>query len=557
MASGTARLGLHDAYEALVERSSEQSVRWRSLGALYLAGGLLAYASLAVPHPAGMLVAAIAALAGVACAGGVLMLVLGDRLPPTGHAAALALGAALVSGAVYFSHDPGSSYSLYYPWVGFEAFFFLSRRQAFAQLGLVAVLYGWVLEALPGAAPGDTSRWLMLIGTVAVIGGLAGVLRERSERLIHKLEDAARSDPLTGLLNRRGFEERIELELERARRADHGLSVIVGDLDHFKELNDRYGHSTGDRVLQRFAALCSEAGRRIDAIARIGGEEFALVLPHTDEHGAFLVAERLRRHVRKTFEAEGLPVTVSFGVTAFPRDGFAPEELVHAGDQALYVAKLLGRDRTVIYSAEVAETLAGSRRADRPGTEQVAAVLVLAETLDLRDSGTASHSHTVSRYAALIAERLGLDADRVERIRLAGLMHDIGKIGINDRILRKPGPLNQAEWAEMRKHPELGARIIAGANFDDIAAWVLAHHERLDGHGYPSGVTAAYIPIEARILSVADSYEAMTSDRVYRPGLAPAEAEAELVRGSGTQFDPEVVEALLGALRVDTCVLAA
>jgi diguanylate cyclase (GGDEF)-like protein/putative nucleotidyltransferase with HDIG domain len=362
------------------------------------------------------------------------------------------------------------------------------------------------------------------------------------------MAEMARTDALTGLLNRRGFSETIDLELERARRGEYGVSVIVGDLDHFKALNDRFGHRAGDVSLQAFGKLCALHGRRIDSSARIGGEEFALILPHTDEHGAFVVAERLRRALRENPPVEDAMLSVSFGVATFPRHGSTSDALLHAADQALYAAKELGRDRSVIYSPEVSSSLRAGARPSPGGREHVAAVLVLAETLDLRDTGTALHSQTVGRYAELIAQELDLPEERVDRIRLAGLLHDVGKLGVPDQVLRKPGKLDDAEWAEIRKHPELGARILAGANLDDIAGWVLAHHERPDGGGYPFGLPAEQIPLEARILAVADAYEAMTADRVYRPGMGHDAAMAELRRHTGTQFDPPVVDAFLAAL---------
>jgi diguanylate cyclase (GGDEF)-like protein/putative nucleotidyltransferase with HDIG domain len=389
----------------------------------------------------------------------------------------------------------------------------------------------------------------MTLGTVVMVGVLAGALHDRAERLIDRLADAARTDPLTGLLNRRGFEERIEAELERAKRSGQPVTVVVGDLDHFKSINDRFGHRVGDLTLQRFAGVASDVKRRIDDLARIGGEEFALVLPESDEHGGFLVAERLRRAVREDGLADNASVTVSFGVASCPRHAATSGQLLHCADQALYLAKQLGRDRSVIFSEEVAESLAGGAADDgRQSVEQVAAVLILAETLDLRDSGTAQHSQTVGRLCEQIALALELDPERVERLRLAGLLHDLGKIGVPDHVLGKPGALTESEWAEMKKHPELGARILSGANLDDISAWVLAHHERPDGRGYPYGLVGDAIPLEARVLAVADSYEAMTSDRVYRPGMPREEAIAELERCAGSQFDARVVEAFVATL---------
>jgi putative nucleotidyltransferase with HDIG domain len=177
--------------------------------------------------------------------------------------------------------------------------------------------------------------------------------------------------------------------------------------------------------------------------------------------------------------------------------------------------------------------------------------MLLAETLDLRDVGTARHSETVGLYAEQIARQLRWDVPRVERMRAAGILHDIGKLGIADAILHKAGRLEPHEWDEMRRHPELGARILEHANLRDIAGWVLAHHERIDGAGYPRGLAGGDIPAEARILAVADAYEAMTADRPYRRARSSAEARAELRRQAGRQFDAEVVEAFVALLGAD------
>jgi putative nucleotidyltransferase with HDIG domain len=195
------------------------------------------------------------------------------------------------------------------------------------------------------------------------------------------------------------------------------------------------------------------------------------------------------------------------------------------------------------HGAAVLEQLA---EAEAAGAEQqLTAVLLLAESLDLRDTGTARHSQTVGELARATAHELGLPYERVERIRVAGVLHDLGKLAIPDAILHKPGRLDDAEWREMHRHPETGARILAHAGLQDIAGWVHAHHERVDGRGYPRGLTGAQIPLEAKILAVADAYEAMIADRPYRAGLEPAIAQAELRDCAGTQFDPAVVDAFL------------
>jgi len=523
----------------MLDRMSEHGVRWRSLGTLFLAGGGLALLSLLLPLSPGAWRGGVAILGLTALVSGATMIASANRLPIALMSPSLAFGTVLVSLGVIWNGQSASPYALLYVWVGFEAFFFLSRRHAVAHLAFVGAAYAAALHTAGGGHADDAVRWLMTMGTVVVAGLLAGALHDRAERLIERLADAARTDPLTGLLNRRGFEERLGRELERALRTEGKVSLLVADLDHFKLVNDRHGHRAGDETLQRFAATATQTKRGMDDMGRIGGEEFALVLPDTDEHGAFMLAERIRRATR-----HALDITVSFGIATSPTHADQPDSLLHAADQALYAAKQLGRDRSVLFSDELAGSLP-ERGEARESVEQVTAVLVLAETLDLRDSGTARHSQTVGRYCELIAARLDLCPEHVERIRLAGLLHDIGKIGVPDPILRKPGPLTDADWAEMRKHPELGARILSGANLDDLAGWVLAHHERPDGRGYPGGLVDDEIPLEAKILSVADAFEAMTADRPYRSALPTEEALAELRRGAGSQFDGAVVDAFL------------
>jgi diguanylate cyclase (GGDEF)-like protein/putative nucleotidyltransferase with HDIG domain len=388
---------------------------------------------------------------------------------------------------------------------------------------------------------------VLLPSACAIALGCTALLQHtRIRRLRARIDDTNRTDPLTGLLNRRAFEEVLELELERAVRADRPLSIVVGDIDGFRAINERRGHAAGDETLQAVAQNALKWKRRIDHAARIAGEEFALLLPETDERGAFIVAERLRRAMHRSFVDSSVGVGFSFGVATAPSHGTDAVALLHAADSATAAAKDLGGDRTVIYSDEVARTLAQMGHAS--GELQLATVIALAEALDIRDTGTGQHSRTVGRYAELMARALGFDEERVERIRLAGVLHDIGKIGIPDRVLSKPGPLDAEEWREMYTHPEIGARLLARPEFEDLRTWILAHHERPDGLGYPRALAADQIPLEARILAVADAYEAMTADRVYRPALGEESARAELLAGAGTQFDAQVVQAFLSAL---------
>jgi diguanylate cyclase (GGDEF)-like protein/putative nucleotidyltransferase with HDIG domain len=395
--------------------------------------------------------------------------------------------------------------------------------------------------------PAGTLLPLLPSACALVLAGLVLHQRRRIAAMRARIADSNRTDPLTGLYNRRAFEELLALELERATRAGRPISVIVGDVDNFRAVNERHGHAAGDTALQAIAQNALKWKRRIDLAARIGGEEFALLLPETDERGAFIVAERLRRATHRSFVEATPGVTFSFGVATAPAHATDGVGLLRAADSATAAAKDLGGDRTIIYSDEVARMLA--EVGGHAGEElQLATVIALAEALDIRDTGTAQHSHTVGRYSELMARELGFDEEHVERVRLAGVLHDIGKIGISDRVLSKPGPLDPDEWQEMYTHPEIGARLLSRPEFDDLRAWILAHHERPDGLGYPCALAGDDVPLEGRILAVADAYEAMTADRVYPPALGEEAARAELEAGAGTQFDAEVVTAFLRAL---------
>jgi len=539
--------------EADFEATVSAGVKARLLGWIYLAGATLALASMALPQPDGQDYAGIYGTIAVAYVVAALILWRADRMPDWGMHLALAAGTGLVTAGMYFTHQDESVYALFYIWIALVAFYFLRPRGAFLQLGIVSAAYGALMLAQEPA--GAFERWMITSGTVFVAGVFIAVLKRRNKRLIDQLSEAvtglaevARTDALTSLLNRRGFQEIFELELERARRAQGTLSLLVCDLDHFKRVNDRFGHQIGDQALELLSAELRRTKRRIDTAARIGGEEFAVLLPQTDEHGAYILAERMRTAIRDSFATDGLALTISFGIATFPKHGEDQDALLGAADQALYGAKELGRDRTVIHSPEIAGlmTRAATRRAAE-GEIHLATVLTLAEALDIRDFGDSQHSHRVARYAELIANALGLDAEHVERIRLAGLLHDVGKVGVSEGVLEKD-ELDEADWEQVRRHPEIAARLLGG-QLSDIGAWVAAHHERLDGSGYPDGLREGDIPLEAKILAVADAYEAMTCDRHYRPAIGQEQAQAELRAGAGTQFDPQVVEALLTALR--------
>jgi HD-GYP domain-containing protein (c-di-GMP phosphodiesterase class II) len=260
----------------------------------------------------------------------------------------------------------------------------------------------------------------------------------------------------------------------------------------------------------------------------------------------------MRRAIREAFADDRLPLTISFGIATFPTHGENTDDLMESADQALYTAKEIGRDCSVIFSPESADSVSGhARRRRARGEARLASLLTLAESLDSHE-----HATTVGRYAREIGRELGYPDDGLENLTLAGILHDVGKVGIPSSIVMKPGPLTPAEWDEMRKHPEIGASMLGGVNLPQIAEWVRDHHERPDGLGYPRGLGGQQIPLEARILAVADAYEAMTHDRVYRPALGRSAARRELEQGAGSQFDDEVVGAFLRVLKAEGGVAA-
>ncbi|MFL5816840.1 MAG: diguanylate cyclase [Conexibacter sp.] len=529
----------------------EARMRVRVLASFYLTGATLVLLTLVLPHAAGASETGLLAVALNAYAVGALLLWQAPRVPARLLPFALAWGSVLVTVVAWRSAEHPSPFVFFYLWIFLYAAYFFSPRTAIAQLLLVAVLYGALLLLRPPEA-GASAWWSVGMATMAIAAIVIRVMRTHVELLIGRLSDAARTDPLTQLPNRRGFRELLDLELERARRGGAPMTVLAGDLDHFKEVNDRSGHHVGDAVLQQVAALLREGVRQIDVPARIGGEEFAVILPGTDAQGAFAVAERLRCHVRTAFADATVPITISFGIASHPAHAETAASLVRTADEALYGAKESGRNRSVIHSPALRELARSGRDAreecDVEAERFLAVVLDLAEAVDVRFSGSARHSETVGRYAELMARELGLSERRVGRVRLAGLLHDVGKVGVPDAILRKPGPLTPEERTVIARHPELGAQILEHPTLADVQAWVAAHHERPDGTGYPHGLSDDELPLEARIVAVADAYEAMTSDRSYRDAIGHARARAELTRHAGTQFDAGVVAAFLAVL---------
>jgi diguanylate cyclase (GGDEF)-like protein len=377
--------------------------------------------------------------------------------------------------------------------------------------------------------------------SAALIGPLVAIaLYQRSVHESLKAMRLALTDQLTGLGNHRHFHERLQRALDEAESSGASLTVCLIDIDNFKGINDRYGHPVGDRVLAQVAARLRQGGEGF----RLGGDEFALLLPGKTDREGLAIADTVIQRVASGEYEHGDDVTVSAGIATYPQHSLERSELVRVADNALYWSKEHGRGRAHVFRPEV-EELAELRwlveGRDRAACLRAAASL--AHAVDVRDAYTGSHSYVVGELAARVAIRMGLEQEEIELLRLAGSLHDLGKLAIPEEILRKPGPLTEAERLVLERHPQIGYRMLDSLGVDPVANWVLHHHERWDGTGYPDRLAGDDIPLGARILFVTDAYDAMTTDRVYQGRLSHFRAIAELERCAGTQFDPDVVEA--------------
>ena len=385
--------------------------------------------------------------------------------------------------------------------------------------------------------------------SVALVGPLLAIqLYQRAIVGALRAMRLALTDPLTSLGNHRNFHDRLERELRHAHERRLPLSLCLIDVDDFKRINDRFGHPAGDRVLSQLATRLRQTGEAF----RLGGDEFALLLPGSDENAALAAASSVVDRIGALKLEQVGTVTVSVGVATSPQHAAERDELIRLADSALYWAKEYGKNQVRAYRPDVIELAELKRLASGPDrAARFRAAASLARAVDARDVYTGSHSQRVADLAARTARRLGLPDEDIELTRLAASLPDLGKLAIPEEILRKPGPLTEPERMVLERHPQIGFRMLESLGVDPVADWVLHHHERWDGSGYPDGLPGDQIPLGARIIFVADAYDAMTSERVYRRRVAPEHAIAELERCAGSQFDPEIVAALADELALE------
>jgi diguanylate cyclase (GGDEF)-like protein len=373
------------------------------------------------------------------------------------------------------------------------------------------------------------------------LGDQLAAARQRIAELEGRLSQLEHRDPLTGnLLSLRAFRTQLELDVARADRYSRPLSVALLDVDRFRQLNLEHGYAAGDAVLASLGHLISEETRMNDLACRMGADEFAILFGETEAAEALAAIKRLliKMEELEVGAIRGIPVSV--GVAGL-QPGQRPEALLAAAGAALEQARGAGGNQAALHSE--------GQRADAAELGQGNVIAALASALEERDRYTGEHSESVVDLTARVGDALALGSDEIEQIRTAALLHDVGKVGVPDEILHKPGKLDEREWEVMRQHPVIGERILrAIPGFGAIARMVRHEHERWDGGGYPDGLSGTAIPVGSRIILACDAYHAMTSDRPYRKAMPHSDAMAELTANAGAQFDPDVAQALVGYL---------
>jgi diguanylate cyclase (GGDEF)-like protein len=413
------------------------------------------------------------------------------------------------------------------------------RQRVAAPIVVEARLWGAMIVCTPRTddLPADLESRLQRF---AELIGMAIANADAQARLVAQ----ATTDQLTSLMNHRAFHERLREEAAVARRHGTPLALAVFDIDRFKQINDTLGHVGGDAVLAETARRMQSAARAGEIVARIGGDELALLMPGVAGDDAHAAAERIRRAVVVSPFAEAGALTLSAGVCDLDQAS-APEELLRLADGALYWAKAHGRDACIRYTPQVVEELSAAERADRlEHARALAALGALARAIDAKDPATIRHSERVAALACELAAESGWAPEDVARLHDAAVVHDVGKIGVPDAVLSKPSRLTADEYEVIKRHADLGARIVSEMLDGEQVAWVRGHHERHDGRGYPDGLTGDAIAEGARLMALADAWDAMTGARVYSAPMALSDALGEVRRNEGAQFHPDAVAAL-------------
>ncbi len=387
--------------------------------------------------------------------------------------------------------------------------------------------------------------------------------RHRAAR--ERIQEQATQDGLTGLYNHIHFQQLLQKEFKQARRYGYSLYAIMIDLDDFKGVNDTYGHLFGDVVLQRSAQILKQQMRDTDILARYGGEEFVVACSHIKERGVLSLCERVRQvFAESVFEngSDTLSMTVSIGIASISETGIqTKDELIQHADEALYEAKGRGKNNVCLWrqkrslerliDKEHHQIIENYQNRFLGFTDEIITKFMeysrsIVEGIEGKDPKTAEHSARVTEYAVALSEKLGLHASEIRSVRMAGLLHDIGKAGIRSEILYKKGKYTPREFRLMQLHPQFSVKMVDQLHFlDQEIPLILQHHERYDGKGYPTGRKGREISGGARILAICDAYDAMISGRSYRKKSSTADACRAISEQAGGQFDPQMADAFI------------
>jgi len=428
------------------------------------------------------------------------------------------------------------------------------------------------LSAIGDGAFGYLQKPLNMDEAKIMIKKALGVQRISLENksLISKLKKLSLKDSQTGLYNYRYLMERLSSEFKRAKRYVLPLSVIMLDIDYFKSINEVYGHHYGDSILKEFAGYLKNCSRSNDILVRYGGEEFVILMPDTYKEGALTFGERLLNMLReRVLDRAGkrIRLKISMGLSSFPEDDIgSSSELLDAADKTLNEAKEQGGNRLLAFKnvsgREIKDIIKDggkenveklkrklSKMKGRANQMLLESIFAFAKAVEAKDYSTSKHSENMVSIATALGKKLNLSSDGIEYLQYAAMLHDLGKIGIPDKILHKRGKLTSKEYEKIKNHPLIGAEIVRDIHFlKEVVPMILYHHERFDGFGYSAGIRGKEIPLGARIIAIADVYQALISDRPYRKAYGRNEAIKIIREGSGTQFDPEIVKAFLEVL---------
>jgi diguanylate cyclase (GGDEF)-like protein len=404
----------------------------------------------------------------------------------------------------------------------------------------------------PGIVNEPFQNDLILAGVFILTAWPLGFYVKNSKEHIEALKSLANEDGLTGVYNHRFFHDTLRERIISCEKEKSPVSLIFIDIDYFKHYNDLYGHQKGDEVLRIIGSLLKNLARKEDIVARYGGEEFSVILPNTSEKNAFTIAETIRKEIEETYfyGEENQPngkITASIGVSVYPDKAKNDMELIKSADDALYRAKFFNKNRVESYTSILDEL---KQDIDEKHIDLVTSIKTLISVINAKDRYTYGHVERVVAYCKLLADKLKLSEEDKKTLIYGAYMHDIGKMSIAKDILLKKMPLTNEEWEALKQHPANGVEIIRPVkSLNNLIPLILYHHERYDGKGYPSNLAGEHIPYLVRLLSVVDSFDAMTSNRPYNKRKTYEEGIVELRKCSGSQFDPHIADAFIQVIK--------